>query len=142
MQLPDEDRNSHDETFLFNNLCTLLGGRIAEEIIFSNITTGSGNDIERVSDIARKMVCEWGMSKNIGPLVFKHSDPLQGAPGHIMSEETAVLIDKEVKALVERAYATAKELLLDNRQFLENLAQALLEKETITNQDIQLLADQ
>ncbi|HEB70849.1 MAG TPA: cell division protein FtsH, partial [Desulfobulbus sp.] len=136
MQLPQEERNSHDRTYLFNNLCTLLGGRIAEEIIFNEMTTGAGNDIERVSDIARKMVCEWGMSDAVGPMTFKPSDPLNGVPGQIMSEETALLIDHEVKQLVQRAYDTAKDILTTHRDIMEDITQTLLDKETINHEEI------
>ncbi len=137
MQLPQEERNSHDRTYLFINLCTLLGGRVAEEIIFNEMTTGAGNDIERVSDIARKMVCEWGMSDAVGPMTFKPSDPLNGIPGQIMSEETALLIDNEVKQLVQKAYDTAKDILTTNREILEAVTQSLLDKETINHDEIQ-----
>jgi cell division protease FtsH len=139
MQLPDEEKYSQDRTYLFNNLCTLLGGRVAEEIVFDEITTGAGNDIERVSNIARKMVCEWGMSEKIGPLTFSPADPLNGQPGQIMSEETALAIDDEVKKLVQSAYTTAKNILIANRQALDAMSEALLEKETISRDDIKAL---
>ncbi len=137
MQLPDEERSAHDRTYLINNLCTLLGGRIAEELTFNEITTGAGNDIERVSDIARKMVCDWGMSDLIGPLTFKPSNPLSGQPGQIMSEQTAMLIDAEVKKLVQSAYDTAKTILIDNNESLVAIAEALLEMETISRYDLE-----
>ena len=136
MQLPEEERNSHDRTYLCNTLCTLLGGRIAEELVFNQMTTGAGNDIERVSDIARKMVCEWGMSEAVGPLTFKAANPLAGQPTHIMSEKTAVLIDTEVKKLVQSAYDQARDILVQHRLHLDALTQALLEKETISGSDI------
>ena len=142
MQLPQEERNSHDRTYLFNNLCTLLGGRIAEEIVFNEMTTGAGNDIERVSDIARKMVCEWGMSDAVGPMTFKPSDPLNGVPGQIMSEKTALLIDHEVKQLVQRAYNTAKDILTTHRDIMEDITQTLLEKETINHDEIKQIVQQ
>lgn len=141
MQLPEEERNSHDRTYLFNNLCTLLGGRIAEEIIFQEMTTGAGNDIERVSDIARKMVCDWGMSDAVGTLTFKPADPLNGQPGQIISEQTAMLIDNEVKKLVQSSYDTAKSILLENKKILHDMTAMLLEKETISRQDIQSIID-
>ncbi|MDH3329197.1 MAG: ATP-dependent zinc metalloprotease FtsH [Desulfobulbaceae bacterium] len=137
MQLPEEEKYSQDRTYLFNNLCTLLGGRLAEEIVFNEITTGAGNDIERVSDIARKMVCEWGMSKEIGPMTFKPSDPLNGQPGQIMSEKTALAIDLEVKSLVQSAYDRAKEILVEHRLILDELAQALLDKESINRKEFE-----
>ncbi len=142
MQLPDEEKYSQDRTYLFNNLCTLLGGRLAEDIVFNEITTGASNDIERVSDIARKMVCEWGMSDEIGTMTFTPADPLNGRPGQIMSEETAIAIDNEVKRLVRSAYEKAKEILINNRPILNAMAEALLEKETISRKDIALLIQQ
>ena len=141
MQLPLEERNSHDRTFLFTNLCTLLGGRIAEEIVFNQMTTGAGNDIERVSDIARRMVCEWGMSEVIGPLTFRAANPLSNQPGQIISEQTAVLIDVEVKKLVQSAYDRARGLLEEHRALLDALTNALLEQETLTRVDIQTIID-
>jgi cell division protease FtsH len=141
MQLPEEERNSQDRTFLNNTLRTLLGGRIAEEIVFNEMTTGAGNDIERVSDIARRMVCEWGMSPAVGPMTFKASDPLNGQPGQIMSEETARLIDNEVKKLVQAAYDDAKQILEENRPILNAMTQALLDKETISGDDIVQIVD-
>ncbi|WP_319588705.1 ATP-dependent zinc metalloprotease FtsH [uncultured Desulfobulbus sp.] len=137
MQLPEEERNSHDRTFLFNNLSTLLGGRIAEEIVFNQMTTGAGNDIERVSDIARHMVCEWGMSEAIGPLTFRASNPLSNQPGQIISEQTAVLIDVEVKKLVQSAYDRARGLLEEHRTLLDAITDALIERETLSRADIQ-----
>lgn len=141
MQLPEQEKHSHSRSFLFNNLCTLLGGRLAEELIFNEMTTGAGNDIERVSDMARKMVCEWGMSPEIGPLTFKASDPMQGIPGNIMSEATAIKIDTAVKSLVQSAYDRAKQILVDNNAILEEMTQALLDKETISHADIKAIVE-
>lgn len=139
MQLPEEERMSHDRAFLFNNLCTLLGGRIAEEIVFNQMTTGAGNDIERVSDIARRMVCEWGMSEVVGPLTFRAANPLGNQPGQIISEQTAMLIDGEVKKLVQSAYDRARGLLEQHRDLLDAITNALLERETISRGDIQAI---
>ncbi len=141
MQLPEIERNSHDRTYLFNNLCTLLGGRIAEEIVFNEMTTGAGNDIERVSDIARRMVCEWGMSDAIGPVTYTQPDPLNGRPGQILSEETARLINAEVRKLVQEAYDRAKQIIEENRAALDAMTRALLEKETISRQDIEQIVN-
>jgi cell division protease FtsH len=142
MQLPQEEKYSQDRTFLTNNLCTLLGGRLAEEIVFNEVTTGAGNDIERASDIARRMVCEWGMSEVIGTLTFRPADPMRGQPGQIMSEATAQVIDAEVKKLVSAAYDRAKNILLEHRAILDAMANALLEKETIGRDDIEQLVRQ
>ena len=141
MQLPEEERLAMDRTYLFNTLCTLLGGRIAEEIVFAQMTTGAGNDIERVSDLARRMVCEWGMSEAVGPLMFRAANPLGGQPGQILSEATAILIDAEVKQLVQSAYAAARTILEERRATLDALTQALLDQETIGRADIQLIVD-
>lgn len=139
MQLPQEEKYSQDRTFLTNNLCTLLGGRLAEEIVFNEVTTGAGNDIERASDIARRMVCEWGMSEVVGTLTFRTSDPLRGQPGQIMSEATAQVIDAEVRKLISSAYDRAKSILVEHRAILDAMANALLEKETIGRDDIEQL---
>ncbi|MDD2464881.1 MAG: ATP-dependent zinc metalloprotease FtsH [Desulfobulbus sp.] len=136
MQLPEEERNSHDRHYLINTLCTLLGGRIAEELVFNQMTTGAGNDIERVSDIARKMVCEWGMSEAVGPMTFRATNPLSGQPTQIISEQTAVLIDTEVKKLVQAAYDQSREILIEHRTHLDAITQALLERETLSGTDI------
>ena len=142
MQLPEEDKLSHSKSYLFNNLCILLGGRIAEEITLGDITTGAGNDIDRVSDLARKMVCEWGMSEEIGTMTFKASSPAAGQPGPIVSEATAVRIDDAVKALISSAYATTRKILLDNRKILDAITQALLDHETVTHEDIKKIVQQ
>ncbi|WP_338033257.1 ATP-dependent zinc metalloprotease FtsH [Desulfobulbus alkaliphilus] len=139
MQLPEEERNSHDRTYLFNNLCTLLGGRVAEEIVFNQMTTGAGNDIERVSELARKMVCEWGMSKAVGPLAFRATHPMSSRPAEIISEQTAILIDTEVKELVVSAYETAKVILEKHRSQLEKITVALLEREILSREEIREL---
>lgn len=137
MQLPEEERLSHSKRYLFNNICTLFGGRVAEEVVFNDVTTGAGNDIERASDLARKMVCEWGMSSELGPMMFRVSDPLNGQPGHIMSEETARAVDDEVKKLILKAYDTARGILTENRGVLDEMTEMLLEKETIERHDIE-----
>jgi len=141
MQLPEEERNALDRTYLFHTLCILLGGRIAEEVVFNQMTTGAGNDIERVSDLARKMVCEWGMSEAVGPMTFRAANPLSGQPAQILSEHTALLIDAEVKKLVQSAYDTARAVVVDHQGILEALTRALVENETITRADIQTIVD-
>ncbi len=141
MQLPETDKHSHSYTYLFNNLCILLGGRIAEELIFDEITTGSGNDIERVSDLARKMVCEWGMSKNIGPIVFKAAEQ-PGTSNPLVSEETIEKINCEIRDLIDTAHDTARKILTDHAAIMEAITLELLEKETISNQDIRAIIDQ
>ena len=139
-QLPIEEKYTHSKGYLLNRICILLGGRAAENLVFEDITTGAGNDIEQATTLARKMVCEWGMS-DMGPLTFgkKEEQIFLGreiAQHRDYSEDTAIRIDKEVKDLVESAYDTARTLLSDNLQVLHDMAKALLERETIVQEDI------
>lgn len=146
MQLPEEDRHGYSRTYLHNNLVVLLGGRVAEELILDDITTGASNDIERVTKMARKMVCEWGMSESIGTIsigetgeeVFIGREWVQNKN---YSEETARLVDAEVKRIVEEAHSRCRKLLDDNSETLHRIAAALLERETITGDDLDLLMD-
>jgi len=138
MQLPTDEKHSQSRSWLMNNLCILLGGRVAEEIVFGDVTTGAGNDIERASNIARKMVCEWGMSEAIGPMNFGGPDE-SGRSRQAYSGETAVRIDQAVTGLVTEARETATRLLTENRAILEAMATDLLEKETIGSEDIERL---
>lgn len=135
-QLPIDDRYTYPKEFLLNTLSVLLGGRAAEEIIFGHLTTGAGNDIEKATEIARKMVCEWGMSEKLGPLAFGKVEEQIFLAKEITkhknySEKTAEDIDNEIKKFVKERYEYSKNLLTDNRSLLEKLAAALLEKETL-----------
>lgn len=136
MQLPLDEQHTYPKNFLYNNLAILMGGRCAEEICLGEMTTGAGNDIERATEMARKMVCEWGMSEKMGPLTYgsKEEQVFLGrdfSAQKNFSDQTAKLIDQEVKTLVMSGYTRATELLTKNRDMLENLAQALLERETL-----------
>ncbi len=141
MQLPTDDRYSYSKEFLVNQITILLGGRAAEEIVFQQQTTGAGNDLEKATEMARKMVCEWGMSEKMGPLTFGKGEE------HIFlgrevsrpkdySEETAVLIDSEIKRIVTDSASRAKHLLDSNLEKLHALARALLERETLDGEEI------
>nr|MBF0220988.1 ATP-dependent zinc metalloprotease FtsH [Desulfobulbaceae bacterium] len=146
-QLPTEDKYTHSKTFLLNNICILLGGRVAEEIIFNDITTGSGNDIERATDLARKMVCEWGMSEKLGPQTFgkKEEQIFLGreiSQHRDYSEDTAVRIDTEVKHFIFEANTKVNNLLSENKSKLIAIANALLEKETILLEDIETIMNE
>ncbi|WP_417915641.1 ATP-dependent zinc metalloprotease FtsH [Candidatus Electronema sp. JM] len=141
MQLPTDEKYTHSKQFLLNTLRILYGGWTAEKVIFGEITTGSGNDIERASDLARKMVCEWGMSEELGPLAYgkKEEQIFLGreiAQHRDYSEETARRIDDVVKEMILTAAADTEKLLRDNKDILEAVANELLEKETITLEDI------
>ncbi|MFH0799743.1 MAG: ATP-dependent zinc metalloprotease FtsH [Pseudomonadota bacterium] len=141
-QLPTDDRYTQNRVFCENSLSILLGGRAAEELIFQQPTTGAGNDIERASELARKMVCEWGMSDKLGPLSFgkKGQEIFLGreiSQHADYSEDTAREIDSEIKRFVMEGYGRAKKILADNRDTLTRLAEALLEHESLSNDQIE-----
>ena len=136
MQLPEEDKYSYTREYMEASLTILLAGRVAEELVLGSCTTGASNDLERVTARARKMVCEWGMSEEIGPLTYgkKEEQIFLGreiAQHQDYSENTAMQIDKEVKKVVLAAYAEARKLLKENRDALILVAEALLEYETL-----------
>ncbi len=141
MQLPTDDRHNYSKEFLYNNLAILMGGRVAEELVLQHITTGAGNDLERATELARKMVCEWGMSEKLGPLTFgkKEEEMFLGrefGSRRDFSEQIALEIDQEVKRLVTENYERAKRLLTEHMASLKGLAEALLEKEVLDATDI------
>ena len=134
--LPIDEKHNYSKRYLETKLVDLLGGREAEKLIFGQLTTGAGNDIERATELARKMVCEWGMSEKLGPLTFggKKEEIFLGreiSQRRDYSEETAKLIDDEVRETVERAERRAKRLLQENIDLLHRVAEELLEKEMI-----------
>jgi cell division protease FtsH len=141
MQLPTDDRHNYSKDYLYNQLAILMGGRVAEELVLNDMTTGAGNDLERATDLARKMVCEWGMSEKMGPLTFgKQNEQVflgrELGSQRDFSEQIAMEIDQEVKRLVTENYERAKRLLTENMATLKRLAQALLEKEVLDASDI------
>ena len=142
MQLPIDEKYTHSKKFLENTICILFGGRIAEQLIFGEITTGAGNDLERATDLARRMVCEWGMSEELGPLTYgkKEEQIFLGreiAQHRDFSEETARQIDIAVKKIIYQAKDTAIALLEENKDILARMAEELLERETIVLADIE-----
>jgi len=145
MQLPEADKHTYTKEYLEGMLAVLMGGRTAEEIFLGHITTGAGNDIERATDIARNMVCEWGMS-NLGPLAYGKKEEAiflgrEIAQHRDFSEDTAVQIDKEVKRIVNEAYENAHALLSNHRDTLEHVALALLEREVLDANEVKLLME-
>jgi len=143
-QLPQDDRHTYSKEFLLNTIAILMGGRVAEEIVFQQRTTGAANDIEKATQLARRMVCEWGMSENLGPLSFgKREEQIflgrEIAQHRDYSEQTAVNIDQEVRRIVEDNYERCKGMLTHNVELLHGLAQALLEKETLESRDVEEL---
>ena len=145
MQLPTDDRHNYYKNYLETEIAILMGGRIAEELFLNVMSTGAGNDIERATDMARKMVCEWGMS-DLGPLTFgkKEEQIFLGreiAQHRDYSEDTAIKIDQEVRKLVNNGYNTAKQILSDNRDTLEKIAKALIEREVLDANEIKMLVE-
>jgi cell division protease FtsH len=145
MQLPTDDRHNYYKNYLETELAILMGGRIAEEMFLNVMSTGAGNDIERATDMARKMVCEWGMS-DLGPLTFgkKEEQIFLGreiSQHRDYSEDTAIKIDQEVRKLVSAGYSTARQVITDNRETLERIARALIEREVLDAVEIKLLVD-
>jgi len=140
-QLPVDEKHAYPSSYLINNIAILLGGRAAEELILKDFTTGAGNDIERATDIARKMVCTWGMSDEMGPLTFGKNEEQVFLGREIsthknFSEDTAERIDREISKIVVENYDRAKRLLSDNIDILHRLAKELLEKEVLNAEDV------
>ena len=140
-QLPIDEKHTYPKRYLLDGLAILMGGRTAEELVLAEMTSGAGNDIEQATETARKMVCQWGMSEKLGPLAFgqKAEQIFLGrefAQHKDYSEETAVLIDQEIKGFVTQAYERAKKILQENMDILHALAQALLERETLVEKEI------
>jgi cell division protease FtsH len=140
-QLPLDDKHTYTKDYLVDSICVLMGGRIAEEISLNIQTTGASNDIERATVIARKMICEYGMSETLGPLSFGKKDEeiflgREIAQHRDYSEETARRIDQEVKNLIDKNYQKTQKLMRENITALNNLAKALLERETLTSSQI------
>lgn len=140
-QLPEEDRYTLTKEYIEDRIVTVLGGRAAEKVIFGRLTTGAANDLEQATRLARKMVCEWGMSEVLGPVAFsnRHEEVFLGreiVQPREYSEETARLIDAEVRRIITEALEKAERLLRDNIEALHKIAHALLEHETLTGEDI------
>ncbi len=141
MQLPEEDKYNYTKEYMESSITILMGGRVAEQIFLRSCTTGASNDLERATDLARKMVCEWGMSEAMGPLTYgkKEEQIFLGreiAQHQDYSEQTAVKIDKEVERMVLRSYDKAKKILEANRTPLIRLAETLLEFETLDGDEV------
>jgi cell division protease FtsH len=146
-QLPLDEKHTYPKQFLMNNLAILFGGRVAEELVIGEMTTGAGNDIERATELARKMVCEWGMSEKLGPLTFGKKDheiflgkelsyPSDYSPA------TAVQIDDEIRRIVMENYDRANKILSENIDTLHVIASTLLEKETVDGDEIHAIVFQ
>jgi cell division protease FtsH len=140
-QLPADDKYNYSREYLVNRITILLGGRAAEEIVFQQQTTGAGDDLEKATEMARKMVCEWGMSDKMGPLTFGKGEEhiflgREVARPKDFSEETAVLIDSEIKRIVVECATRARHMIETNLEKLHALARALLERESLDGEEI------
>jgi cell division protease FtsH len=140
-QLPMDEKHTYPRDYLLNNLVILFGGRVAEELVLNHMTTGAGNDIEKATDLARRMVCEWGMSEKLGPMTFgkKEEEIFLGrdfTQKVDYSESTAIEIDAEVRRIIQESYHKAKDLLKANLRLLHKVAESLLEKEVLDGSEI------
>jgi len=145
MQLPETDKHNYTREYLATQIAVMMGGRLAEEIFLNQMSTGAGNDIERATEMARKMVCEWGMS-SLGPLTFgkKEEQIFLGrelAQHRDFSEDTARQIDSEVRRFVNGGYDNAKKLIEDNKDKLTRIAEALLEREVLDAAELKLILE-
>jgi len=143
MFLPEEDRVNYREAELIDQLCVAMGGRVAEELVFGNVTNGAMGDIRQATQIARKMVCEWGMSKHLGMVDYggdEHQEMFMAA-NKTYSEETARKIDLEIKELIDGGYERAQQILNEHRDSLDVITKALLEYETLSGEQIKELLE-
>ena len=144
MFLPEEDRYSHSRRHIISQITSLFGGRVAEEMTLGKdgITTGASNDIQRATEVARNMVTKWGLSEAMGPLMYDEGGEevflgrTAAQPAKAMSDETALAIDREVRSIIDQCYATAHQILEDNRDKLDMMADALMQYETIDAEQI------
>ena len=144
-QLPEDDKHNYDRDYLNDQIAILLGGRLAEELTNGNVTTGAGNDLDRATDLARKMVCEWGMSEVVGPLTFgkKEEQVFLGrdfSQSQDYSEGTAISIDGEVKRIVTDNYERAKKELEEHKKELVRIAEELLVREVLDGEQVRRIA--
>jgi cell division protease FtsH len=136
MQLPEADRHTYTKEYLETQVAVLMGGRVAEELFMQHMTSGASNDIERATDIAQHMVCEWGMSE-LGPLAFrKPGNDYESDRSHILSEATARRVDEEIRKVVMNGYDQATAIIEKNRRAVEMMAQQLLDIESLEADDI------
>ncbi len=145
-QLPLDDRYNYNKDFLENMIAICLGGRISEELTLGQITTGAENDLETATELARKMVCEWGMSNELGPVSLgkKEAEIFLGrefSQQNVIGPETAIKIDQEIKRIIVQNYDRAKNLLVENRHLLEKIAECLLERETLDTEEIRRICE-
>jgi cell division protease FtsH len=140
MPLPTEDREYHTKTYMYESIVTFMGGRVAEQLTLDDISTGASNDLQRATELARRMVTRYGFSEAVGPIVYgsPQSEVFLGrdySAGRTYSEEIAAEIDREVRAVIESAYKRTTEILTENMSQLRQVADYLLEHEKIDGED-------
>jgi cell division protease FtsH len=141
MQLPEADRHTYTKGYLETQVAVLMGGRVAEELFMKHMTSGASNDIERATDIAQHMVCEWGMSE-LGPLAYrKPGNTFEADRAHLLSEATAQRVDEEIRRVIMNGYDRARTLIEDNREAVRLLAEELLTQESLEADEIRVLLD-
>jgi cell division protease FtsH len=141
MQLPEADRHTYTKGFLETQVAVLMGGRVAEEIFMNHMTSGASNDIERATDLAQHMVCEWGMSE-LGPLAYrKPGNSYEADRPHAVSEATAQRVDEEIRSVVMTGYDRARTLIERNREAVKLLAEELLLQESLEADEIKSLLE-
>ncbi len=145
-QLPIDERHTYAKAYLDNNIAILLGGRVAEQLIFGDVTTGAGNDLERATELARKMVCTWGMSEKIGPLTYGKKDEQVFLGKELVqhkdySESTAIVIDTEIKNIINQNLEKVQKLLAEQKDILVKLAEILLEEESLDTDQIDAIVN-
>ncbi|HKK00339.1 MAG TPA: ATP-dependent zinc metalloprotease FtsH, partial [Desulfotignum sp.] len=145
-QVPEEDRHNLSRSYLLGRICVMIGGRAAEEEVFDDVTSGAGDDLKNASQLARRMVCQWGMSEKVGLMVFKKGEPHPFLGRELTedkdySEATAEVIDTEIKTILHNSHDQVKKILQENREKLDQLAEELMDKETLTSEEIEELLD-
>jgi cell division protease FtsH len=143
-QLPVDEKHNFTRAYCQGRIAIMMGGRVAEELVFNEVTNGAKGDIDMATNLARRMCCEWGMSERLGPIALGRGDEQVFLGREIVeqrhvSEETAEAIDEEVRGLVEQGRKTAREILTKERDVLSSLAMALLERETLDEEEVRLL---
>lgn len=146
VQLPTQDKYLTTKSELLDRIAGLLGGRVAEQLVYNEISTGAGNDLERATELVRAMVCEYGMSENIGPLTLgrRHGNPFLGRDlmeDRNYSENMAQIIDQEVRSIIEDGYERARKILVENREMMDAIVKVLLEKETLEREQFEALME-
>jgi cell division protease FtsH len=143
-QMPEEERHNITRKYLLDRIVVMLGGRAAEKVVYNETSTGAGDDLKKATQLTRRMICQWGMSEKIGPVVINMGEthPYLGqevSEPRNFSEHTSKLVDDEIRSTISEMEEKALQLLRDNRVHLDALAEALVEHETVTDEEIDMV---